>query len=57
VQYQSGAITVIELIKAQNDLTDAESGLVRARYDARLALARLEAILGTRLMPTQGGTQ
>jgi len=57
VQYQSGAITVIELIKAQNDLTDAESGLVRARYDARLALARLEAILGTRLMPTQGGSQ
>jgi outer membrane protein len=57
VQYQSGAITIIQLISAQNDLTDAESGLVTARYDARLALARLEAILGTRLLPAQGGPQ
>jgi outer membrane protein TolC len=56
-RYQAGSITVIELIRAQNDLTDAESGLVSARYAARLALARLEAILGTRLLQTQGGNQ
>jgi outer membrane protein len=56
-RYQSGAITIIELINAQNGLTDAESGVVSARYAARLALARLEAILGTRLMHTQGGDQ
>lgn len=53
-RYQAGAITVIELIQAQNDLTDAESGLVSSRYAARLALARLEAILGTRLS-NEGG--
>ncbi len=56
-RYQAGAITVIELIRAQNDLTDAESGLVSSRYAARLALARLEAILGTRLSRTEGGNQ
>lgn len=56
-RYQAGSITVIELIQAQNDLTDAESGLVSSRYAARLALARLEAILGTRLLHTQGGNQ
>jgi len=56
-RYQAGSITVIELILAQNDLTDAESGLVSARYAARLALARLEAILGTRLLQSQGGNQ
>ena len=56
-RYQAGSITVVELIQAQNDLTDAESGLVSARYAARLALARLEAILGTRLLQTQGGDQ
>jgi outer membrane protein TolC len=56
-RYQAGSITVIELIQAQNDLTDAESGLVSSRYAARLALARLEAILGTRLLQTQGGNQ
>jgi len=56
-RYQGGAITVIELITAQNGLTDAESGVVSARYAARLALARLEAILGTRLLQTQGGNQ
>lgn len=55
-RYQAGAITIIELIQAQNGLTDAESGVVRARYAARLALARLEAILGTRLSD-KGGTK
>jgi len=56
-RYQGGAITIIELINAQNGLTDAESGVVSARYAARLALARLEAILGTRLRQIQGGDQ
>jgi outer membrane protein len=56
-RYQAGSTTVIELIQAQNDLTDAEAGLVSSRYAARLALARLEAILGARLPRTQGGNQ
>ena len=56
-RYKSGATTVLDLLTAQNDLSDAEAGLVQARYAARLALARLEAILGTRLAITNGGSQ
>jgi len=56
-RYQAGASTVVELITAQNSLSDAEAGLVQARYAVRLARARLEAILGTRFAITQGGSQ
>jgi outer membrane protein TolC len=56
-RYQAGASTVVELINAQNNLSDAEAGLVQARYAVRLARAQLEAILGTRLATTQGGSQ
>lgn len=48
-RYRAGATNILDLIKAQSDLDDAESGLVQARYAARLALAGLEAILGRRL--------
>jgi outer membrane protein TolC len=56
-RYKAGATTVLDLLTAQNGLNDAEAGLVQARYAARLALARLEAILGTRLAITNGGSQ
>jgi outer membrane protein TolC len=56
-RYQAGASTVVELITAQNSLSDAEAALVQARYAARLARARLEAILGARFATTQGGSQ
>lgn len=56
-RYKAGATTVLDLLTAQNDLNDAEAGLVQAHYAARLALARLEAILGTRLGITNGGSQ
>jgi outer membrane protein TolC len=56
-RYKSGATTVLDLLTAQNGLSDAEAGLVQARYAARLALARLEAILGTRFAITNGGSQ
>jgi outer membrane protein TolC len=55
-RYQAGASTVVELINAQNNLSDAEAGLVQARYAVRLARARLEAILGTRFSTSQGGS-
>ena len=56
-RYRAGATTVLDLLAAQNALSLAEATLVQSRYSARLALARLEAILGTRLGLTQGGGQ
>src|SRR5438876_814595 len=50
-RYRAGASTILDLLKAQSDLDDAESGLVAARYAARLALAGLETIVGRRLFP------
>jgi len=52
-RYRAGATTILDLLKAQSDLDDAESGLVQARYATRLALAGLEAILGRRLFQEQ----
>lgn len=49
LRYRGGATTILELIEAQLNLSQAEADLVRARYSARLALAGLEAILGRRL--------
>ncbi len=56
-RYKAGATFVLDLLTAQNGLSDAEAGGVQARYVARLALARLEAILGTRLQTLNGGSQ
>ena len=52
-RYRAGATTILELLKAQSDLDDAEAALVQARYATRLALAGLETILGRRLFPEQ----
>ena len=49
LRYRSGASTILDLLDAQVTLAEAEAGLVQARYQTRLALARLEAILGRRL--------
>lgn len=48
-RYRSGATTILDLLDSQVNLSDAETGLVQARYVTRLALAALEAILGERL--------
>ncbi len=56
-RYRAGATTVLDLLTAQNGLSDAEAQLVQARYGARLALARLEAILGARFANDNGGGQ
>lgn len=55
-RYQAGATTIIDLIAAQVNLTEAEAGLVQATFTTRLALAALEAILGRRLYETRGVT-
>jgi outer membrane protein TolC len=48
-RYGSGATDILDLLKAQDDLNNAEVDLVTARYATRLALAGLEMILGRRL--------
>lgn len=48
-RYRAGATAIIDLVTAQVSLTEAEAGLVQARYATRLALAGLEALLGRRL--------
>jgi len=52
-RYRAGASTILDLLKSQADLDDAEAALVQARYATRLALAGLENILGRRLFPEQ----
>ena len=48
-RYQSGASTILDLLNAEVNLSQAEADLVQARYGTRLALAGLESILGRRL--------
>jgi outer membrane protein len=50
-RYRAGATTILDLLKAESDLDDADATLVQARYATRLALAGLENILGRRLFP------
>jgi outer membrane protein TolC len=58
VRYREGATTILDLLEAQVALTEAEAALVQARHATRLALARLEALLGRRLFdpPTTNPT-
>jgi outer membrane protein TolC len=48
-RYQSGATTILDLLDAEVNLSQAEAEVVQARYGTRLALAGLESILGRRL--------
>ena len=45
-RYREGATTILDLLEAQVDLSEAEATLVQSRYAARLALAQIEALLG-----------
>jgi len=49
-RYRAGATTILDLLVAQVNLSEAEAGLVQARFTTRLALAGVEAILGRRLL-------
>ena len=53
-RYQSGATTILDLLDAEVNLSQAEADLVQARYGTRLALAGLESILGKRLFNDKG---
>jgi outer membrane protein TolC len=51
-RYREGATTILDLLEAQGSLNDAEASLVQSRYSARLAIARIEALLGRRIFDT-----
>jgi outer membrane protein len=53
LRYRAGASTILDLLDAQVSVAEAEAGVVEARFNTRLALARLEAILGRRLFPNK----
>jgi outer membrane protein TolC len=49
LRYRAGAGTILDFLDAQVNLAQSEAELVQVRYQTRLALAGLEAILGRRL--------
>jgi outer membrane protein len=51
LRYNAGASTLLDVLTSQNQLTVAETALIQARFDARVARARLEALIGQRLSP------
>ncbi len=51
-RYREGATTILDLLEAQVALSEAEASLVQSRYATRLALARIEALLGRRMFDT-----
>jgi outer membrane protein TolC len=50
VRYAEGATTILDLLEAQVGLSEAEAALVQSRYATRLSLARIEALLGRRVL-------
>lgn len=55
-RYREGATTILDLLEAQVALSEAEAALIGARYSSRLALARVEALLGRRIFETPNTT-
>lgn len=49
-RFREGATTILDILEAQVALTESQAELVQARYAARLALARIEALLGRRIL-------
>ncbi len=51
LRYNAGASTLLDVLTSQNQLSQAQTALIQARYDSRVARARLEALIGQRLSP------
>jgi len=51
-RYREGATTILDMRAAQVAVGEAAAGLVQARYNSRLSLAFIEALLGRRLFET-----
>ncbi len=47
-RYRAGASTILDLLDAQSQLTEAQAELVQSRYATRLAQAGLEVLIGRR---------
>ena len=45
-RYRLHEATIVDVLTSQNELTQAQSGLIQARYDYRIARAQIEAIIG-----------
>lgn len=45
-RYQLGASTLLDQLTSQTQLSQARAQLIQARYDARVARARIEAVIG-----------
>jgi outer membrane protein TolC len=56
-RYREGATTILDLLEAQVAFGEAEAELVQARYATRLALARIEFLLGRRIFDTTNTDQ
>ncbi len=48
-RYALGASTLLDVLTSQAQLNSARSALIQARYDARVAKAQIEALLGREL--------
>jgi outer membrane protein TolC len=46
-RYRVGAGTLLDIINAQVNVTRSRSTFVRAKYDSMIALAQLQASMGT----------
>ena len=53
-RYGEGATTILDLLEAQVSLSEAEAALVQSRFNARLALSQIEALLGRRVFGDAG---
>jgi len=53
-RYGEGATTILDLLEAQVSLSEAEAALVQSRFNARLALSQIEALLGRRVFGEPG---
>ncbi len=46
LRYNAGASTLLDVLTSQNQLSQAQTALIQARFDARVARAQLEALIG-----------
>jgi outer membrane protein len=46
LRYTNGASTLLDVLTSQNELSQAQTALIQARFDARVARAQLEALIG-----------
>jgi len=55
LRYRSGANTILDLLEAQFQLTNAEAQVVQALYALNLSRAGLEAVVGRQLFSERIG--